>query len=188
MSFVRTVDVGASGNRLRELIVATGKNRMSRLAIKIVALSICAFGSDVHAGWHYIQDADPLTDADRSAIVAGAELLGDQNAHLSLALKCLEDGLNVLLGHKYLGGDSDNVTQVQTRVDRNQSYGPKYWKLMSGNELSWMPLADAPRIVREMQSGTRLHIRVVDPADGEVLTQSVSLRGFSAAVAKLSCF
>lgn len=161
---------------------------MSRLAIKIVALSICAFSSDVHAGWQYIQDADPFTDADRSAIVAGAELLGNQNTHLSIALKCLEDGLNFLLGHKYLGGDSDNEIRVEMRVDKNQSYGPKYWKLAMGNELSWMPMADVPRMVGEMRSGTRLHIRVVDPVDGEVLTQAVSLRGFSAAAAKLSCF
>lgn len=154
----------------------------------LAALVAIGFYSNTLANWEYSKSSDPFSDDDRSTITANAEIYGNQDVLLLIALKCMDDGLNVVLGHKYLGGDSDGEIRVELRVDKNETYGPKYWKLVSGHKFSWMPMADIAKLVREMRSGNILYMRVVDPADGETLTQSVNLQGFSAAIDKLSCY
>lgn len=161
---------------------------MARFARLITMTVICFSSSHAFAGWEYNRNADRFTDADRSSITASVDMYESQDTPLVIGLVCMEDGLNLLLSHKYLGGDSDNEILVQMRVDKKEPYGPNYWRLFPGREASWMPMADVPKMVRELRAGNQLHIRVVDPVDGETLNQSVSLQGFSGAIEKLSCY
>lgn len=161
---------------------------MEKFARLLTAMMIYCLSSHAYAGWEYSRNVDRFTDADRSVITASADMYERQDTVLIIALGCMEDGLNLLLSHKYLGGDGDNEILVQMRIDKKEPYGPNYWRLFPGHEASWMPMADVPKMVRELRAGNQLHIRVVDPLDGETLNQSVSLQGFSGAIEKLSCY
>jgi hypothetical protein len=160
---------------------------MKRIARAFVGTCFLALSTGAVAGWEYHKDSDPFSDVDRSIVLATDKSYKSQD-DLGIGFKCMEDGLNLLLIHKFLGGDSDDEVRVQMRVDKKEPYGPKYWKLFPGGKATWMPLGEVQRMVNEMREGTRLQIRIVDPLDGETLNQSVSLWGFSAAIEKLPCY
>ena len=107
---------------------------------------------------------------------------------LLIRVSCQADGLNIMLSHSYMAGDSDDEIRVQMRVDQNEAYGPTYWGVGSENKRSWMPMRDVPDMIAQMKAGRRLVIRAIDPFDGDSLNQAVSLFGFSASVEKLSCY
>ena len=153
------------------------------LSIGMLGVTASAF-----AGWEYHEQLDAFEDTDRSTVTASVDLYENFDVELVIGASCQYDGLNIMLSHKYLGGDSDDQVRVQLRVDKNESYGPAYWDLGSNSRISWMPMRDVPNMIAQMKAGYRLLIRVVDPLDGETLTQAVSLVGFSAAVESLSCY
>lgn len=128
------------------------------------------------------RDTDPITDDDRSWMASHGE-----DTDVGLGLKCLEDGLNVLLMHKYLIGDSDDEIRVVYRFDNDTPVPEHYWMLATGKTLSFSPMGRIPWFIERAKTANRIAIRVVDPGDGEVLTDIVSLDGFSEALANLPC-
>lgn len=154
----------------------------------LMTLGMLGATSTAFAGWEYHQQLDAFEDTDRSTVTASVDLYENLNVELVIGASCQFDGLNVMLSHKFLGGDSDDQVRVQLRVDKNEAYGPEYWNLGSNSRISWMPMRHVTNMIAQMKAGNRLVIRVVDPLDGETLNQSVSLIGFSRAVESLSCY
>ena len=138
-----------------------------------------------YAEWTYNERIDDFTDEDRSSVNPDVSDY-ERDDTLVLSVSCQSDGLNVLLGHSYMGGDSDDQISVTMRVDKNEALGPIYFDLQ-GNEASWMPTRHVKNIVQQMINGESLVFRATDPLDNESLRQKVSLEGFSSEVRKLSC-
>jgi hypothetical protein len=155
--------------------------------LKIYFFYILAMSPIALANWEYEEKIDLFNDEDRSALAPTADLYGDSEVALSMVVKCEYDGLNILVGHSYMAGDSDDEILVELRVDGNDAYGPKYWSLQ-GNEASWMPISDVRDFVEQMKNGGRLAIRVTDPFDQESNVQIIGLVGFSKAIEMLSCY
>lgn len=142
---------------------------------------------DVHAEWVFEEHADDFSDEERSYARPDSVDLGKSASGLLVAVKCEEDGLNFLLLHSYVaGGDADQVV-VELRVDKNPPYGPRSWSLQGDHKHSYMPMAEVPDMIGQMTFGSKLAIRISDPSDGEVTTQSVLLGGFHHAVSQLGC-
>lgn len=160
---------------------------LHELFMLIIGLGMLGVGASALADWEYKEGRDPFTDEVRAMASPPSDMY-EHDAPLVIGIKCEYDGLNILINHKYLGGDRDDDIQVQMRVDDNERYGPRYWRLEADHRHAWMPLSDVPNLVEEMRNGIRLLIRVTDPLDGESITQAVSLRGFSAALKKLPCY
>jgi hypothetical protein len=150
-------------------------------------LFLCAAGpalaqNRTFGAWNATRSVDVIDDTNRSYIFNTES----NNRDLGLALKCEYDGLNVMITHKYFVGDSDKETLVTYRFDSATPVGPFYWELGSKNTASFMPMPDVSRFISAARSAITIHVRIVDPFDGEILTASIPMRGFANALATLN--
>jgi hypothetical protein len=146
-----------------------------------VTLSAPAYG-----GWNYKENIDPFDDTDTSTVIADPEDYSGTDV-LVVAVKCQSDGLNLLLGHSYMSGNTNDQIKIQMRVDKEEPYS-KLWSMSASQKNSWMPMTDVRGMVAQMKAGNKLVVRAYDPYDGDTSTQSLSLSGFSKQVEKLSCY
>lgn len=126
---------------------------------------------------------DPIDDS-REAYAFAREQEGDDD--LTLGMKCMADGLNIIAMHTYMSGDERDRVRVTYRFDKDDPIGPERWNLFSTNTTSWMPLSKNSEFVSRARRADRIVLRVVDPADSETLTSTMSLSGFSAAYDELT--
>lgn len=139
------------------------------------------------AGWEYKAKLDEPDGIDRSDVLASTDLYQGRDG-LIIAVKCEVDGLNIRLTHKHMTGDADGAVRVLMRIDENETYGPEAWSLAANNKASWMPMNNVPGMVTQLRSGDKLVLQLTDPANGDVLNQTVSLFGISGEIDKLSCY
>jgi hypothetical protein len=147
--------------------------------IPFVTLLFLFAGCSDEQAWQTKAWTDPLTDETRTIIFAGGT-----NGALHLAVRCEFDGINLLLGHKHLGGDANDQVEVQGRVDKNEAFPSARWSVNSNNQSSWAPISIVPKWVNQMKTGVSLLIRVTDPLDDEIVDDTLPLSGFSDAYAR----
>ena len=154
---------------------------------RVIFATLLMLGSSFAKGnWEFNQRSDPFEDHDTSFVYPDDASYSSDN-ELTISVRCEVDGLNLLLSHSYMIGDSDSETLAVLRVDKNDAIGPLYFTLQ-GNSMSWMPLNYVKDIVDQMREGKRIVIRITDPSDDEQLFEDVALTGFADAVEQLTCF
>ena len=154
---------------------------------QVIFTTLLMLGSSfAKANWEFIQRSDPFEDHDTSFVYPDDASYSSAN-ELTISVRCEVDGLNLLLSHSYMVGDSDGETLAVLRVDKNDAIGPIYFTLQ-GNSQSWMPLRHVKDAVNQMKRGESIVVRITDPSDDEQLFEDVSLTGFADAVERLTCF
>ena len=154
---------------------------------QVIFTTLLMLGSSfAKANWEFIQRSDPFEDHDTSFVYPDDASYSSAN-ELTISVRCEVDGLNLLLSHSYMVGDSDGETLAVLRVDKNDAIGPIYFTLQ-GNSQSWMPLRHVNDAVNQMKRGESIVVRITDPSDDEQLFEDVSLTGFADAVERLTCF
>jgi hypothetical protein len=126
---------------------------------------------------------DPFDDSNRSFILNVDPIDFHDGDNLAFGAKCLEDGLNILvIWGKYFAGDDEGRVAVRHRID-DQAAGPEeMWEMFAGQEMAWMPMHLVGEFVAAARAGRRILIRVVDPFDGETITNEFELVGFGPAL------
>lgn len=154
-------------------------------SVFVLVGALCLANSAV--AWEYHERKDAIDDSDRSHIAPrNSDILSSNGDTFLIGFKCEFDGLNFMVSHKYLIGDSDDDIRVYLRFDRGeaQSY---WWPLNVGNKITYADMSDVPGIVSAVKKSDRLTVRIVDPADGETMTSVFSLAGVTNSISKLSC-
>jgi hypothetical protein len=172
--------------------VFVGKNRMivfflihlgRKMKWFIIVLTVMSSSSVFAQNWEYHRDYDDFDDTDRSMVIPFGS--NRDNTAAAIGFKCFSDGINLLVVHGYMIGDSDDEVRVRYRVDKNEPYGPAYWSLQPSSKSSFAPMRVVPELISEMKAGTKLVIQVTDPGDGDVKKGVFSLVGFSSEIQKL---
>jgi hypothetical protein len=131
--------------------------------------------------WYITKQKDVINDSNSSLMVN----YQSSNDKLTLGLLCRDGALRVAVVHKYFGGRDDNI-HLTYRFDSGSFVGPHNWTLAETKKVSFMPLRQVNGFVAAARTATTLHIRAVDLLDGETLTASLSMRGFSGALSLLN--
>lgn len=100
----------------------------------------------------------------------------------------MSDGLNMLIMHKYLAGDRDDEVLVRYKIDDQPASESQSWSMYNSSKATMVPMSEVREITERLKVANRLLIRVVDPADSEVLEDSFSLDGLTTALNRLSCY
>jgi hypothetical protein len=150
-------------------------------------LSVLVYANAAH-GWEYHSNQDVMDDSDRSYVVADfdRDVISSSGDPFAIAFKCEADGLNFLISHSYLIGNSDDDIRVEMRFD-NSPAKTYWWPLQSSNKLTYAEMSAVPTILSSAKVGTKVAVRIIDPGDGEAMTSIFSLVGISDALTKLSC-
>lgn len=149
---------------------------MYKVLILSVLLSITGLA---HADtWEYFPKLDPITDANRSAVIKL-----DTTRTMSLAVRCMSDGLNIQLAtNKYLG---DTELFGLWRID-NQDAVPTVFDISVDKESVFFEMNITHLVVDLMISGTSMAVRVYGDSGAET-TAVFSLMGFHHQYKKLKC-
>lgn len=156
------------------------------VALALLAPALPAQAQDLAAGtFYYIPDRDEFDDSDRSSI-ATPSIVADSPSFLGW--KCMDDGLNVLyVFARYLGGDSDDEVVVRYRIDDREASAQAYWPLLQEHEAAHIPMDQVASFTAAARSGRQVLIEVMDPLDGEVISDRFDLDGLAASLQKLEC-
>lgn len=131
-----------------------------------------------YGNFSFSSDKDAFTDKNRSYIISNTE-------DLALGAKCFHDGLNVIIAVGYQAGDDDDDVQVMYRFDTEDPVGPFYAPLSQSNKLIYLPMRRVPNFTRKMRSSEKVAVRVIDPYDGEITQEVVSLDGATAGLSAI---
>jgi hypothetical protein len=135
----------------------------------------------------YNQHVDEFTGEDNSSVLI-FEDKQEENMSLAIGWKCLRDGLNVILLHDYLAGDSDDEVAVQTKFDDKPPSGIKFYALASNNEVTFFDMGDVETFTNAAMDAAQFMIRVTDPHDNEQLTAAFRPEGLDDELPKLLCY
>ena len=167
-------------------------NRFFSLAIFIlssfVLLNVAFAQDETHGAFDVVYNQDTFTDENRSFILTMPTDFrsGWSEDNLGFSMKCLADGLNVLvIWGKFFGGDRDDRVAVTYRLDDRPSPGPMRWTMLPSSEAAWMPMHLVNDFVAEARTARTLALRVTDPLDGETITNTFSLEGFGTALDRI---
>jgi hypothetical protein len=133
----------------------------------------------------YNEHTDEFTGEDNSSVLIIDE---DENMSLVIGWKCLSDGLNVVLRHDYLAGDSDDEVAVQTKFDDKPASGIEFYALAPNNEFTFFDMDDVETFTNAAIDAARFMIRVTDPYDNEQLTAAFRTEGLNDELSKLLCY
>ena len=158
-----------------------------------VLMSLCtqtskASAQDANYGdWTYHYYADDMTDADRSSILtSNVRPINSPWANYSaLALKCMDDGLNVIL--LSLSQYFPEGLLVQYRFDDTPPSRLTEWGSLS-NGGAFIPMNEVDSFVESAKNSRIIRMRLTDELDGETVTVEYSLSGFTRALNRLSCY
>ena len=143
---------------------------------------------ETHGAFTVVFDQDTFTDANRSFImtIPTDSRSGRLADNLGFSAMCMADGLNiVVLWGKFFGGDRDDRVEVRYRLDDRPSPDPMRWPMFPSSEAAWMPMHQVGGFVAEARTARTLALRVIDPLDGETITNTFSLEGFGAALDRI---
>lgn len=165
--------------------------QMMMLLTMLFALATPAFGQVRYADFMYLHASDAMTDEDRSMIgTRSLEVTKEGRSRRSGALlgwKCMADGLNVVyaLDRFFLGG-ADGRVFGQFRFDKGEPSEFYSFELSTSHTLVFLPMHLVDEFTERAKKASRVVMRVVD-VDGEVLTDTFSLMGLTAALRRLPC-
>jgi len=145
--------------------------------------------TQVPGGWTYSSKKDEMTDEVRFLISSNSRpVYGDRSDLIigMIAWRCTaSNGREVfVLLNKYFGGNSDDQVLVETRFDSAQP-DSSWWNLSANKHGAFMPSEDIPSFTNRVERSRRLLVRVTDPLDGEAITYSFNLLGFTAVYRRL---
>ena len=125
----------------------------------------------------YESRLNPMTEDNVSHFYAVA----DDNSKPALVVKCLSDGLNVVLVHKRFSGDKDDQILVSHRFDKDD-HVTTYWNIFPSHQSSRMPVSEITDFLRRARTANQVEIRATNPPDGETNSSVISLDGFDRAL------
>ena len=136
-------------------------------------------------GWIFDSTKDEMTDELRFYVSSDSRPTStsdDDEVTGTIAWRCsATEGRELfLLLDKYFGGNSDDEVFVETRFD-SEPPDSAWWNLSRNKRGAFMPTEGISRFTNRVERGRRLLIRVTDPLDGETVTYSFALTGFSTA-------
>jgi hypothetical protein len=147
----------------------------------VLALSLCA--SAASSEIIYTENKDEFSGEDNSHV----SVTPDSGDTIFLGWKCLSDGLNVVLLHDFLGGDSDEEVLVIYKFDDTEASQEKYFSLGTSNKVTFFDMEVVPIFTKQALESQKVILRVTDPSDGERKKATFLLSGLSVEMAKLSC-
>lgn len=170
------------------LLKNTKEDTMSYSALKVLALFVSwpLFSAQaVQAQAVYENKKDGFTGEDRSYVfIQPSSVTGDT---FLIAWRCEYDGLNVVLAHNFLAGDSDDEVVVLYKFDEGDPSGNNYYDLSGSNKLTYFDMSDVPAFTQKALNSQKLMVRLIDPSDQETATGTFFLKGLSQNLPKLPC-
>lgn len=148
-----------------------------------VALTFALFSSSAIGQIQYNESVDEFTGENNSVV-----MITGSNNKLFLGWRCLSDRLVVILGHKYMGGDSDDDVYVRTKFDDDEPSGTKYYQLAANNRMTMFDRTDVSLFTKQSIAANQVMIRVTDPLDNGSVTGTFTTEGLETALKKLPCY
>jgi hypothetical protein len=155
---------------------------MRYFTMVFAALAVFLVASSAQAQFSYHPQKDAMTDVDRGLILA----LGE-DSDLSISVRCMSDGLNVVVTTGYMGGDRNDQVRVQMRFGNEPAPAAALWSQSTNSRAAFAPMKDVAGLIAKFRAHDTLVLRVVDPLDDETKTTRVSLADFEQAYAQLGC-
>lgn len=146
-----------------------------------------SFSQDLSPGVSYNYDYDEFTEKDNSSVIVVPTDL-TSNGFFLLGWKCFPDGLNVVLAHSYMGGDSDDDISVQYKFDNDKPSGTNWFHVQSGGKITFFDMSEVKNFTEKALSSTKVMIRLIDPVDNDSNTRTFPLSNLGENLAKLKCF
>jgi TonB family protein len=145
--------------------------------------------TQAQGAWKYDSTKDEMTDEVRFLISTNARPFYGDRGDLIIGMigwRCsATNGREVLMVmDKYFGGNSYNQVLVETRFDSARS-DTGWWNLSANKQGAFMPTEDISAFTNRVGRGRRLLVRVTDPLDGEAITYSFDLVGFTTVYRRL---
>tara|TARA_B110000977_G_C10898953_1_gene424461 strand:+ start:278 stop:766 length:489 start_codon:yes stop_codon:yes gene_type:complete len=125
---------------------------------------------------------DDFAEVDNSSVL----LLPVSDLEITLGWKCFDDGLNVLLLHKYLGGDTDGDVVIRYKFD-SEPASDRNWYALSGNhEVTFFDMGDVAYFTNKALASQQIMIRLTDPVDDEILQSTFNPSDLEPALQRLT--
>jgi hypothetical protein len=86
-----------------------------------------------------------------------------------------------------MGGNRDDKVVVRYRFADDAPSQDELWTQSTDGRNAFAPVSERPGITARARTANRVVVRVTDPLDGEVKTETFPLNGFTRAVERLSC-
>lgn len=139
--------------------------------------------------WKYDSTRDEMTDEVRFHISTNSRATSSGRGDLitgTIVWRCnpADDRAVFIILDAYFGGNSDDQVLVETRFD-SAVLDSAWWNLSVSKRGVFMPREDISRFTDRVKRSRRLLVRVTDPLDGEAVTYSFSLVGFTNAYRRL---
>ena len=150
------------------------------LLVLMMSISSSALAQTQIGNFTYEARLNPMTEDNVSHFYG----IADDNSKLALVVKCLSDGLNVVLVHKRFSGDEDDQILVSHRFDKDDRV-TTYWDVFPSHKSSRLPVGHITEFLRRARTANQVVIRATDPPDGETKTSVISLNGFGRALDRL---
>lgn len=161
--------------------------------ILILIASLLFMGSEA-ANAQYITMGDMSVSEDRRTAITiptnhHSTNTGNHSVNredLFFGLRCMSDGLNIIVGHPYYVG-SNNRTQVIFQFDQSSEVIEMNWKMTSNQRASWIPMNIRITFSKMVSNAENLQIAVIDPFDSETHIMNFPVRGWNRAVNAMAC-
>ncbi|SRR6266545_3039823 len=163
---------------------------MKRLLLLVTILLGCSPAiSQAQGAWTYNSTKDEMTDEVRFLISTNSRPFHGDRGDLIIGMigwRCsATNGREVLMVmDKYFGGNSYNQVLVETRFDSARS-DTAWWNLSANKQGAFMPTEDISAFTNRVGRSRLLLVRVTDPLDGEAITYSFDLVGFTTVYRRL---
>lgn len=154
---------------------------MKTLKLTLMLLALLPTLAFSQATFH--DDKDEFTGEDNSSVYIVAT-----GKEIGLGWKCFSDGLNIILAHDYLGGDSDDDVIVRTKFDEDAPSERNYYSLSKNNRVTYFDIYDVGGFTKGAIEAEEVMLRITDPLDSEMVTGTFITRGLEDALRKLSCY
>ena len=165
---------------------------MKRLLLFVAILIACPTPAvtQTQGAWVYDTAKDEMTDELRFFLSRDSRPTYSTRGDLvtgTLVWRCsAAEGREIfILLDKYFAGDADDQVLVETRFDSSSPSESVGWNLSTTRRGVFMPEEVIPTFTDRVRGSNRLLVRVTDPPDGEAITYSFNLVGFTSAYRRL---
>lgn len=152
-----------------------------RISPLLVTVSVLlASPLSAQGAWKFDAGTDPMDDSNRNSVF----IIANEGKGL-VGVRCMSDGMNVQLNlDKYFVGDEGTI-KVAIRFDSGKVIDGMDWVQSTDRTAAFLPMEGVKDFVTLLKASSKLAVRATDPSDGEQLTFTFNLYGFSAVYPKL---
>lgn len=163
-------------------------NRLLFSAVFLVVVPVPGV-TQTQGAWKYDSTKDEMTDEVRFHISANSRPTSSGRGDLITGImvwRCspADDRAVFIMLDKYFGGNSDDQVLVETRFD-SAVLDSAWWNLSVSKRGVFMAREGISTFTDRVKRSRRLLVRVTDPLDGDAVTYSFSLVGFTTAYRRL---